>query len=219
MRIIRIKELPLGQFSIHNNTWSRRVMAYKLPKNNMRKLLLFFFATFLTSICCAQAPLSVFGINPNTTMKKFNLELSKKGFKPTHTADGLYEYKVKYAGYSNCAMEVKFNVGNDSVLSISIDIPHESIAKDESIFENLTKQFKEKYGNELDSGEELLKLREEYEGRKIKRTRYVRSYGKHKINSCGVNWYFNDEEYEDGVEVKYYTNARKDGKVSVNSDI
>ena len=194
-------------------------MAYKLPKNIMKKLLLFFFATFLTSICLAQAPLSVFGINPNTTMKKFNLELSKKGFKPTQTTDGLYEYKVKYAGYSNCTMEVEFNVGNDSVLSINIVIPHESIAKDKYIFESLTKQFKEKYGNEVDLGENLTKIREEFEGRKIKRTRYVRRYGKHRINLCGVNWYFNDEEYEDGVEVNYYTNARKDGKVSVNSDI
>ena len=173
----------------------------------------------MTSICCAQTPLSVLGINPNTTMKNFNIALAKKGFKPTQTADGLYEYKVKYAGYSNCSMEVKFNVGNDSVLSITIDIPHESIAKDESIFDNLTKQFKEKYGNENDMGEELIKIQEEYEGRIIKRTRYERSYGKNKINKCYVKWYFNDEEYEDGVEVVYYTNARADKKVFVNSDI
>ena len=185
----------------------------------MKKILLFFFAAFLTSICCAQAPLSVLGINPNTTMKKFNLALSKKGFKPTQTASGLYAYKVKYAGFSNCAMEVKFNVRNDSVLSVTIDIPHESIAKDESIFKNLTKQFKEKYGHENDLGEELMKIKEEYEGRIIKRTRYERSYGQNRINQCYVKWYFNDDEYEDGVEVKYYTNAREDKRVSVNSDI
>lgn len=185
----------------------------------MKKLLIFFFATFLTSSCFAQAQLSVLGINPNTTMKKFNLALSKKGIKPTQTADGIYEYKVKYAGYSNCTMEVTFNIGNDSVLTVTVDFPHESIAKDKSIFENLTKQFKEKYGNESDLGEDLLKIREEYEMRTIKRTRYERSYGKFKINLCYVKWYFNDEEYEDGVEVKYYTNARKDSKVSVNSDI
>ncbi len=188
----------------------------------MRKLLLFIFATVMTSICCAQAPLSVFGINPETTMKKFNLELSKKGFKPTQTADGFYEYIVKYAGYSNCKMDVKFNVGNDSVLSITIEIPHESIAKDKSIFESLTKQFKEKYGNESDLEEELLKIREAYEGRHIRRTQYKRSYGKYNrygYPTCCVNWYFNDDEYEDGVEVKYHTKARADGKVSVNSDI
>jgi len=188
----------------------------------MKKLLLFFFAAVMTSICFAQAPASVLGINPNTTMKKFNLELSKKGYKPTQTADGLYEYTVKYAGYSNCAMEVKYNVGNDSVLRIIIEIPHESITKDKSIFENLTKQFKEKYGNESDLGEDLLKIREEYEGRHIRRTRYERSYGKYYRTgnpTCCVKWYFNDEEYEDGVEVRYYTNARSDGKVSVNSDI
>ena len=39
------------------------------------------------------------------------------------------------------------------------------------------------------------------------------------INFCEISWYYDDEEYEDGVEVKYYTNARYDKKVSVNSDI
>ena len=185
----------------------------------MKKMFVLLLVSILTDICAAQAPLSVLGINPNTTMKKFNLALSKKGVRPTQTAEGLYEYKVKYAGYSNCRMEVKFNIGNDSVRSITIEFPHESIAKDRAIFGNLTKQFKEKYGNEHDLGEELLKLREEFERREIKRTRYERSYGKHKINMCYVKWYFNDDEYEDGVEVVYYTNANGDNKVSVSSDI
>ena len=185
----------------------------------MKRTIFVLAMLFWTTLSFSQAPLSVLGINPNTTMKKFNLELSKKGIKPTQTAAGLYEYKVKYAGYSNCAMEVKFNAGNDSVIRITIDIPHESIAKDKSIFENLTKQFKEKYGNENDLGEDLIKIREEFEGRKIKRTRYEKSYGRHRINRCSINWYFDDEEYEDGVEVKYYTNAIEDKKVSVSSDI
>ena len=152
-------------------------------------------------------------------MKKFNFALAKKGIKPAQTADGFYEYKVKYAGYPNCAMEVKYNLGNDSVLSVTIDIPHESIAKDKSIFENLTKQFKQKYGNEVDLYEEIIKLQEEFERRKVKRTRSLKSYGKMHINFCEISWYYDDEEYEDGVEVKYYTNARYDKKVSVNSDI
>lgn len=185
----------------------------------MKKMFVLLFVSILTGICAAQAPLSVLGINPNTTMKKFNLALSKKGIKPTQTAEGLYEYKVKYAGYFNCRMEVEFNIGNDSVRKVTIEIPHESIAKDKSIFENLTKQFKEKYGNEIDLGEELIKLQEEFEMRRIKRTRYERSYGKHKINMCYVKWYFNDDEYEDGVEVVYYTNANGDKQVSVSSDI
>lgn len=174
---------------------------------------------FLADICTAQTPLSVLGINPNTTMKEFNLALSKKGIKPAQTAEGIYEYKVKYAGYSNCRMEVEFNIGNDSILTVIIEFPHESIAKDGAIFENLTKQFKEKYGNEADLGEELIKLKEWYERRPIKRTRYEKSYGKFKINLCYVKWYFNDEEYEDGVEVKYYTNANKEKKVAVSPDI
>lgn len=194
-------------------------MAYKGPSVTMKKMFVLLFVSFLSGICAAQTPLSVLGINPNTTMKKFNLALSKKGIKPTQTAEGLYEYKVKYAGYSNCRMEVKFNIGNDSIRKVTIEFPHESIAKDKAIFENLTKQFKEKYGHETNLGEELIKLREEYEGRRIRRTRSERTYGQVKINYCEVNWYFDDDEYEDGVEVKYYTNAKDDNKVSVSSDI
>jgi hypothetical protein len=194
-------------------------MAYKRPPVTMKKMFVLLFVSFLSGICIAQAPLSVLGINPNTTMKKFNLALSKKGIRPSQTTEGLYEYRVKYAGYVNCRMEIKFNIGNDSVSKITVEIPHESIAKDKVIFENLTKQFKEKYGNEHDLGEELTKIREEFERRIIKRTRYERSYGKFKINLCYVKWYFNDEEYEDGVEVVYYTNAKADNKVSVSSDI
>lgn len=194
-------------------------MAYKHPPVTMKKMFVLLFVSFLSGICVAQAPLSVLGINPNTTMKKFNLALSKKGVRPTQTAEGLYEYKVKYAGYSNCRMEVEFNIGNDSVRKVTIEFPHESIAKDKAIFENLTKQFKEKYGHETNLGEELIKLSEEYEGRRIRRTRSERTYGQFKINYCVVNWYFDDDEYEDGVEVKYYTNAKDDNKVSVSSDI
>jgi hypothetical protein len=185
----------------------------------MKKMFVFLFVLFLSGICAAQAPLSVLGINPNTTMKKFNLALSKKGIKPTQTAEGFYEYKVKYAGYSNCSMEVEFNIGNDSIRKVTIEIPHESIAKDKSIFVNLTKQFKEKYGHETDLGEALIKLKEEFERRSIRRTRSCKMYGQVKINYCEVNWYYDDDEYEDGVEVKYYTNARDDNKVSVSSDI
>ena len=185
----------------------------------MKKMLVLLIVSILTGISAAQAPLSVFGINPNTTMKKFNLALSKKGIRPTQTAAGLYEYRVKYAGYPNCRMEVIFNIGNDSVRKVTIEFSHESIAKDKTIFENITKQFKEKYGHETDLGEALIKLKEEYEGHRIRRTRSNRQYGQVKINYCEVNWYYDDDEYEDGVDVKYYTNARDDNKVSVSSDI
>lgn len=183
----------------------------------MKKLLLFFFACFLTSVCCAQTPLSVFGVNPNTTMKKFNMALSKKGIKPKQTANGLFEYNVKYAGYPNCTMEVVFNQGNDSIRKITIDIPHESFAKDKIIFENLTKQFKEKYGNEHDGFEDGLVKEGLMSAKKL--TKRTKEYGKYKVNYCYVRWYCNDREYEDGVEVVYETNAYADKKVSVSSDI
>lgn len=192
-------------------------MAYKRPSKTMKKIFVLLFFSFLTGICAAQTPLAVLGVNPNTTMKKFNLALAKKGFRPTQTAEGLYEYKVKYAGYSNCRMEVEFNIGNDSIRSVTIDIPHESFAKDKAIFENLTKQFKEKYGNEHDGLEDMLVKEGLMPISKL--TKRTKEFGKFKVNYCYVRLYYNDREYEDGVEVKYYTNANSDKKVSVNSDI
>lgn len=165
----------------------------------------------ISQFCYAQTPLSVFGINPNTTMKKFNLALSNKGFKPYKITDGHYYYKVTYAGYPDCDMEVKHNSGNDSILLINIYLPHESIAKDEIIYMSLTQQFKEKYGNEFDWNQDIFDL--------VFKTQKMKSYGKFRVNLCHVVWYFNDEKEEDGVHVQYETNARADGNVKVNSDI
>ena len=194
-------------------------MAYNNPLIDMKRFLLLGTIMLCAHLCFSQTQQSVLGINPNTTMKNFNAALLKKGIKPTQTATGLYEYKVTYAGYPNCRMEVMFNSGNDSVRTVTIDIPHESVAKDKAIFENLTKQFREKYGHESDLRENLIKIEEDFTGRPIKRTRSEKSYGVFRINQCNVNWYFDDDEYEDGVEVKYHTKASNDKKVSVNSDI
>lgn len=185
-------------------------MAYKRLIGGMKKVILLMVIMF-SQLCYAQTPLSVFGINPNTTMKKFNSALVAKGYKPYKTAESRYGYKVKYAGYPNCEMDVKFNSGNDSVLLVTIYFPHESIAKDETIFRSMTQQFKEKYGNEIDWNEGIMGA--------VNKTSKLKTYGKHKINMCSVAWYFNDDEEEDGVHVQYNTNASPDNIVSVNSDI
>ena len=72
----------------------------------------------------------------------------------------MLDFAVIFTVLLSVTMEVTFNIGNDSVLTVTVDFPHESIAKDKSIFENLTKQFKEKYGHETDLGEELMKLKD-----------------------------------------------------------
>ena len=144
-------------------------------------------------------------------MKKFNSALAAKGYKPNKTSDGMYSYKVKYAGFPNCTMDVAFNNGNDSIRLVTIYFPHESIAKDETIFRSMTQQFKEKYGNEIDWNEGIWGA--------INRTHKMKTYGKHKINLCSVSWYYNDDNEEDGVQVQYNTNASPDHKVNVNPDI
>lgn len=177
----------------------------------MKKILLLLFISFFTDICTAQTPQAVFGINLKTTMTKFKQALTKKGYKPSQTAEGVYEYKVTYAGYPNCRMEVKYYSGNDSIRLVTVYFPHESYSKDHTIFQNMTNQFKEKYGNEVDWNEGILGAA--MKGHKMK------SYGKHKINLCTVSWYYNDEEEDDGVLVQYNVFVEGDKKVSISSDI
>ncbi len=165
------------------------------------------------SICDAQTPQSVFGINLKTTMTKFKQALTQKGYKPSLKTEGIYEYKVTYAGYPNCRMEVQYYSGNDSIYLVTIYFPHESYSKDESIFNNMTKQFREKYGNEDDWNETWLSLGVVKKGSKMK------SYGKFPINSCTVAWYFADKTVDDGVHVQYDICVKRDSKVSVSPDI
>ena len=176
----------------------------------MKRYFVFSFLVLLSVICFAQAQQSVLGINTNTTMKKFNKALLAKGHKPTQTAPGLYEYKVTYAGFPNCEMEVKFNNRNDSVLYVTIFFPHESYTKDKTIFKNLTQQFKEKYGNESDWSDinEMIGSKNQ-----------MKVYGKLKDNMITVCLYYDDEDEEDGIVVQYRTRATIEKTVSVSPDI
>lgn len=170
-----------------------------------------FIVLFVANICVAQTPQSVFGINLKTTMTKFKQALVKKGYKPSQTAVGVYEYKVTYAGYPNCRMEVKYNSGNDSIRLLTVFFPHESYSKDQSIYINMTKQFKEKYGNEVDWSEGMLGA--------INKGHKMKTYGWAKKNLCTVSWYYDDEEEDNGVRVQYNVFVKRDSKVSVSSDI
>lgn len=177
----------------------------------MKRMVLFIMVMFTPYLCYAQTPQSVLGIELKTTMTKFKQAMTKKGLKPSQTAEGIYEYKVTYAGYPNCRMEIKYNSGNDSIRLVSIIFPHESYSKDQGIFQNMTKQFKEKYGNEADWNEGILAL--------VMKGHKMKSYGKIGINLCTVSWYYDDDENEDGVVVQYNIPVKIDSKVSVSPDI
>ena len=166
---------------------------------------------FVSQICFAQTPQSIFGVDLKTTMTKFKQAMTKKGYKPTQTAEGLYEYKVTYAGYTNCVLEIKYNSGNDSIRLVTIYFPHESYSKDQGIYQNMTQQFKEKYGNEVDWNEGILAMASK--GHKMK------SYGKFGINTCTVSWYYDHDKEDDGVKVQYNIPVEEDSKVTVSPDI
>lgn len=178
---------------------------------NMKKIAVLLFILSFVNICVAQTPQSVLGINLKTTMTKFKQNLAKRGYKPSQTAEGVYEYKVTYAGYPNCRMEVRYYSGNDSIRLLTVYFPHESYSKDQSIYNNMTRQFKEKYGNEVDWSGGILGA--------INKGHKMKSYGELKINLCTVSWYYDDDEEDDGVRVQYNIFVEGDSKVSVSSDI
>ena len=157
-----------------------------------------------TQVAYSQTKQTVFGINANTTLKKFDAALATKGIKPKKTVKGRRFYNVTYAGYTRCEMEIKFNSGNDSILSVKIDIPHESYSKDKDIFWDLTQQFKEKHGEEKDPLGELNKLLPSSHQTSCKQ----KVYGNLRDGTLTyVTWHFNDDENDDGVYAKYITKA------------
>lgn len=183
----------------------------------MKRLSFFLFSLLLAIPCIAQTQQSVLGVPLKTTMSKFKQALIKKGYKPIQNTGGICEYKVTYAGYRNCDMEVKYNTGNDSIRIVTIDIPHESLEKDKTIFENLTKQFKEKYGNEKDGLDDQMVKEGLMSATRL--TARTKSYGEFRINLCYLKLYFRDRNHANGVSVIYETGANINNKVSVNSDI
>lgn len=178
----------------------------------MKKLLLIITLMLISITCFSQSKQTVLGLDTHTTMKLFNEALAKKGYKPTQTAAGRYEYNVQFAGYQNCKMKVTFNNGDDSIRFIKIFFPHESYSKDQEIYNDMTKQFKEKYGNEFDLTGGFMSS--------LNPTHKMKTYGTSKDrNQCTVSIYHGDDEVEDAVHIEYVTGAKADSKVTVSGDI
>lgn len=88
---------------------------------------------------------TVFGTDINTTSKKFELSMSKKGYKPTERVSGHAVYDVTYAGYKGAKMKVYIDESNDSIASVSLYFDNRPMQERSDIFNNLEKQFKAKY--------------------------------------------------------------------------
>lgn len=114
----------------------------KLNKSMNKFVLSIIVFTFFVANSYAQ---KVLGVDINTTSKKFEMAMSKKGYKPQERVSGEAIYNVTYAGYNNARMEVRIDELNDSITSIAFHFDNRPAKERSDIFYNLEKQFKAKY--------------------------------------------------------------------------
>ena len=167
----------------------------------MKKLVLLIIYLIIVSFGCNAQ--TVMGIDIKTTMKKFKPQIVAKGGKLSKSIEGNYEYKVKFAGYPDCTMKVEYNTDNDLITSVAIFFPHESFNGDRRIYEEMCRQFNEKYGfvNEVDFS-------------KFGRPNKWSDFGNpHKAT---VLWIWDENQY---VYVYYETGATRHENKSYSPDI
>ena len=167
----------------------------------MKKLTLLILCLIIVSFSgYAQ---TVMGIDIKTTMKKFKPQIVAKGGKLSKSVEGKYEYKVKFAGYPDCTMKVEYNTDNDLITSVAIFFPHESFNGDKKIYEEMCRQYNEKYGfvHEVDFTQFGKPNKWSIFGRPPKAT---------------VFWFWDENKY---VYVYYETGVRRHQNKSYSSDI
>lgn len=174
----------------------------------MKKCLLCLLFGFIALSVNAQ---TVMGINIKTTMKSFLPQMAKKGYKPHKTTLGKYEFTVKFAGYPNCTYEVEYNTETDSIYYVAVHFLHESVKKDEEIYNDIKQQLIAKYGKPShDFDVDYADLGASVIARM--------SYRDVSFNSNPyLVWHFDDKKY---VRLSYQTGARrKPSKVSYSNDL
>ena len=168
----------------------------------MKAIKYLFLLCFVSFSLCGSAQ-TVMGIDIKTTMKKFKPQIVAKGGKLLKSVEGNYEYKVKFAGYPDCTMKVEFNTDNDLIVSVAIFFPHESFDGDKSIYEEMCRQFNEKYG-----------FVDEVDFTQFGRPNKWSNFGKPR--KATVFWFWDEKKY---VYVYYETGAIRHENKSYSPDI
>lgn len=162
-----------------------------------------FFISLFLLISTNMSSQTVMGINVKTTMKKFKPQIAAKGYKPIKTVEGDYDYKVKYAGYPDCTMNVEYNTSNDSIIAVNVFFKHESFNEDQRIYDEITRQFNAKYGN-------------------MDETDFDKFGSEFKWSTFGpkrqyfVFWFWNEKKY---VYVRYETGVKRQENQTFSPDI
>lgn len=164
----------------------------------MKKLLL--MALYVFTLSFSGYAQKVMGIDIKVKMSEFKPLIIAKGGKLAKSVEGTYEYYVTFAGYQNCRMKVQYNTGNDSIRFVTIYFPHESYENDRETYNEICRQYKEKYG--------LLNI-SKYDDCEI-------SIFRTSLDATNVNWYWGKEKY---VCVFYRTGAEYEENKAYSPDI
>ncbi len=116
----------------------------------MKKIIVFLLLCLSVNVSAQ----SVFGIDVNTTNKKFCLQMLKKGYKPYEKVSQRTKFKVTYAGYTKTDMEILYDDSNGMIREVEFFFKNRSNDENQQIFDNLEAQFRKKYDsckrNDLD---------------------------------------------------------------------
>lgn len=159
----------------------------------------------------------VLGINIKNTKTKYNAELMRKGYKSVSKFGDHYEYKVTFAGYNDCKLQLFFNNTTDSITEVKIIFPFDKYKDIEPAENDIIKQLRAKYGkfSEHDFGQIYRMLGEDYHGN----MNYVGGNG-----GCSIvlwkKWNSrSDRAGENELKLIYTTGVKRDDKVNVSDDL
>ncbi len=162
--------------------------------------------------------LKVFGIGFETTRKKYELALSKKGYKNPSKFGEYDEYIVNFSGYKDCKFDIYYNVTTDSITKIKILYPFETYEENSDAHFEIVKQLDAKYGASERSDKEA---------------DFWKKFGKYNhgnvenvwnVNGIKIEAFFwwhseSNEKGDNEFYLLYYTNASASKEIKPNDDL
>ena len=162
--------------------------------------------------------LKVFGIGFETTRKKYEQELAKKGYTKPSKFGKYDEFTVEFAGHKNCKFDIYYNVSTDSITNIEIVFPYETYDQASDVHFEIVRQLDTKYGisERKDELSDLYKqLGEYYHGQVENR------WNVNGIQILAVLWWnsHSNKKGDNKFYIEYKTNASNSSEIRPNEDL
>lgn len=155
--------------------------------------------------------LKVFGIGFETTRKRYEQELAKKGYIKSSKFSNYDEYTVEFAGHKDCKFRIYYNVTTDSITIIRIKFPYDTYDKCSNPHYELVKQLDAKYG---ESKRNTL-------GVDLHQGLVMNTWNSNGIK-IEADCLWNSRSNKDGensLSLSYYTNASTSSEIKPNEDL